>query len=309
MITPANSITKTREQLKEKFVTGAVPTQQDFHDLLDAYVHKSDESLSLLPTPFEQFLIAYYPSYHSTNGGNGWNEYNVGRLPMFVDGGGPSYDMATHFFDRKILYYRGRFYDNNQPGEVLHAFASLQFGSTTNILFEVWIDSLHHNFYINPDSYATEDEANSIWIIDSDRTVTADGYSYIFSIDNSNNVVAVEIVGSQQTIGTHSLSAQFNGNMLSLFGDEEQTTPPQYGSDDAHGYYVANHSASANARMFFKLTDLPNPSTASLGWYAYECYYCDESELEPGTYYTPDNDNSNGTIDGWLHEVVIPENQ
>lgn len=304
---------KTREQLKQTFVTGAVPTQQDFADVFDAFVHKDDEHVTPTPTPsdeitsFEQFLIAYYPTYKSQENVS-WQEFNLKRLPLPVNGSIPSYDPTKNFFERFILYHRGKFYDNNQAGKLLHAFAHLPATPTTaaiNDTLEVWLDSLHFYFFFNPDEYAEESDYN--YRITGNRTIVKDGYSFTFTVNEAQFETIVEIAGSRDSIGVHALSAQFPSFDGTLYGDIEGTIPPEYGTDDANGFYVANPSLAYGGQPYFKLTEVLNPTSAEIGYYQFECYYCSESELEPGTYYTPDTDMSDGGIDTWLHEVVIPE--
>lgn len=49
---------KTRTQLKATFVTGARPAQQDYHDLLDSYVHK-DEQGNISESTINAAIAAY----------------------------------------------------------------------------------------------------------------------------------------------------------------------------------------------------------------------------------------------------------
>lgn len=304
---------KTREQLKQTFVDGAIPRGSDFADVFDAFVHKNDEPATPTPTPssgissFEQFLIAFNPLYHSS--GNGYYyEYNIRRLPMQVmTGVQMTYDSMNHFVPRAILFHRDKFYDNNQPGALSHVFATFSSSLVADTAFTIDIDQAYLYFTLFSTTPTAENPSTLNWNITADRTITWNGFTITITLDTTNNTIAVEILGSYANPGTHSFTIyDTGGTTATLYGDAAHTTPPEYGGSDANGYYISNPSSSGTARLYIKLTETLNPGTANLNYYQYDCYYCDESELDPGTYYTI-NTSGMGPTQYWLDEVVVPE--
>ncbi|MBR6899922.1 MAG: hypothetical protein IKN29_06490 [Bacteroidales bacterium] len=64
---------KSREELKEKFVTGAKPQEKDYHDAMDSYVHKDElaeavEAMDLRGEPGEDAHQPMRGTYVLVNG-------------------------------------------------------------------------------------------------------------------------------------------------------------------------------------------------------------------------------------------------
>lgn len=314
LIMSENTI-KTREELKETFVTGAKPTQQDFHDWLDAYVHKNDEQAGSgqsgqqqggdAITPMEQWLIASNPAYQSDGSGGGTYIYNTQRLPMW-DGHNMMVSnigtMQNNIVPRLILFHRGRFYDNAMAGRLLHIEAQGHYGYSQNAAVILTIDSNYYTLLFNPSNDKTEDDAT--FLMADSRTISMQGYTITITLDTANNNYTIVIQGSRSTIGLHTVSITGHDGMpLSLYGDLSQQNPAEYGSEDYDGYHIdTSNMPTGMPEVFYKLTNALNPVTEALEYYQIECLYCDESELEPGTYYRYSN---NGEY--WLEEVVVEE--
>ena len=295
---------KTREQLKQTFVDGAIPRGSDFADIFDAFVHKNDEPASSDEiTQLEQYLAIYYATAESDGDPSRLRTtINSKRLPYkMMDGGEPT----NGFVGRTVLFYRGKFYDNNQAGNVLHVFGSVAFSphtSNEDEIVTVNIDGNPFTFFFNPSSERLDEPQMLSFLITGNRTVESNGFTFVFTVGESQT--DIEIIGSRDTIGMHSCEITYGEmNYVDLYGDAEHTESPEYGTDDADGYYIESPqdpTYNQKVRLYLKLIDEPNPSTAALNYNKIECFYCDSADLQPGVYYYDDNSGRS-----WYEQLAV----
>lgn len=310
---------KTREQLKQTFVTGAVPTQQDFHDLLDAMVHKNDTETTSdtdVVSPIEQFLVAYNPGY-IYDGSSSRLVFNTTRMPQTLDASTPTVAQSngTVYLERKVLYHRGRFYDLGKPGKPL------------DVVFSQNVSFSGENILISPNSYGSI----TLYLHASQQDYSDTGSEYDFCIlpnttteiqhpENPDLHIDVETQGFTCTVRIHTthneyceITAEYNdGNnatalTMLTYGDMQSADQVDdgYGADDhTEGYPFADSQVDSNKNWYIRLTDQINPMSGSMQFYQVECFYVSDpdSELQPGTYYCENQDGNS-----WLNEYIVEE--
>lgn len=298
---------KTREQLKQTFVTGAIPTQQDFHDWLDAYVHKNDEQAGSGQSGQQQGGDAITPLEQYINGKDGnITSLNVKRLPVPLTGA--YYDSQNNIVHCGVIFHRGKFYYIGKAGKALgplYAQQSVQFNNDYIDFYDE--QSMMTLGAIDFVSGTSDKDAMFGNDVDAVRTIELPmgGIEVTVSVDVTNSICQIVVRGSER--GYKNISVRYNGTNIPLYVDDGyinmvQPTDDVWGADDEADPYIV-YSGNGSPNLYFKLVDQVNPASGELQYLTAECYYCEESDLEPGTYFYHPNES----LEQYFEEVVVEE--
>lgn len=312
---------KTREELKSTFITGAVPTQQDFHDLLDAYVHKDDEqsesTANINPLESIDKLIRAYVRISHTNDYSGYNitEYKpIANVPLCI----PSYyggsfainDVNTNngrylYASRTIIYHNGKFYDNGKPEKKLNAY--FQFIAGDGSYFNVdCADSQSgggsSSYHITSDTSTESDQWDTYIDYNTSSsatfTVNSSSVNVVVNYNATTHMCSVHIYDSETQEQTYNSAHIYLYNDLgdeepfTIFKDENMTIEDNgplvsFAHQEGYALDLTNIPSNYDIRnVYVKLVDEINP-LSGIGYFTALCFYSEtpDSELTQGTYY------------------------
>lgn len=273
---------KTREQLKQTFVTGAVPTQQDYADVFDAMVH-SDDIASIMPspdqiTPFEQYILAAF-----TKAPNGIGP-DISRPPVMIAGTlslDNSTDPADVILQRGIIFHRGLFYDTAKQGTRLDIYVKCN--ANVGDFVRITVDTLSYDINIisSPEGFSM-------------NGVEADHNYYQYSLgsdviaechreyDSTSGQMGYFFHIFSNYDGQHSVQTdRFDSNYthletLTAYNDYScyvMASAADYGSDSEDDGWHFGCAEIQGARLFIHLTGDMHLQTGRIGYLAAHCYY------------------------------------
>lgn len=317
----ADSFTKTREQLKQTFVTGAVPTQLDYADVFDSFVHKED----IIPdspnggvghgdeiSPLEQYLIASHA--HQTGIiGEGAVELNIKRLPMPFLGDltlqNTSDGSGDTVLPRNFIFHRGVFYDTCKEGKVMRPmFARHNIWNNSRVAinldgteYEICFESGYGSPELTIDlaNYHSNDTdielCDGVFVNVSVSNSGGTGVFCVYTEKPGQHYVQMEY---RDSVGT---TEQMQLIMDRGFYDYTAPSGDDWGTDSELGGW--RFGAGQVGSLYIRLTNDYHKETRGLGYYKAECFLVNDpySELEPGTYYQPNGYDP-------MTEIVIENN-
>lgn len=319
---------KTRQQLKDTFVTGAKPTQQDFADVFDAFVHKSEQEggtidvRALSAAIFNPYMYAYAVPTEVSYGNTSYPAPRK-KIALILQGAnGVVEGSSGAFSSRGLLYYDGRFYDNGKPGKTMSVYFEQQV-SYTNDTIEITIDGNVWGALSFAEVFAETDDNNFDNHEHYHRVIDLSNNGYLFEegllladvdVDPSTSICKVHIYSTNRkeySLGIEyvTYSPAYSTSSITLYADEELTTSVTsgdnaFGVDDCEYGWPFGESASMSKDVYFRLTDRLNPIN-EVNIYQAECFYVADpyTELAPGTYWRYDPYEANGSC----MEIVVEE--
>ena len=317
---------KTRQQLKDKFVTGAKPTQQDFHDLLDAYLHKNDEPSGGVQSGTGDVTINTTTetiSVYDPNSGTSSEvdiqiptsavlhpKILVGDLTAFQSNSG-----CPVIVSRTLVECMGKIYDNGRPGRIMNLYTEIEpafdgdfvllcvNGITSNIRFISGSDTAT-DIYID----GSDDLYRSINL--SNNEVFAD-VQYVKSTGKCRIHVYQQLsyYGQQSylTLGQFTYyNNNYNGMPIDIYSDENLSVYAEqadYGQAPyTHGQETTEYSLDSSKDVYIQLKPTAKNDLLNDDFCQMECYLASSaSSLAPGTYYRKVSGSN------VMEEVVVPE--
>lgn len=311
---------KTRQQLKDKFVTGAKPTQQDFADVFDAFVHKSEQEggtidvRALSAAIFNPYMYAYVASTEVPYGNTSYLAPRK-KIALVLQGANAAVEGSSGAFSpRGLLYYDGRFYDNGKPGKTMSVYfqKSIRYDD-----YQIRLISYTYGTYsIYFTSTPTDAENGFDNLEHYHRTIelVPDMVYADVDVDPSTSICKIHLYSTVRS-SSYDYFAQYydvqndETDSIGLYADEELTTSvtsgdDAFGVDDCEYGWPFGESVSMSKDVYFRFTDRLNPIN-EVNIYQVECFYVADpyTELAPGTYWRYDPYEANGSC----MEIIVEE--